>query len=65
MTTLPGEAGSATEASATPAVAQSLPAFTNLILPLEDGETRDRSSWTMAAKAEGAPKMKVVRERSG
>ena len=48
-----------------PAVAQSPPALTNLTLPLEEGEMRGRSSWTMAAKAEGAPKMKVVRERSG
>ena len=49
----------------TPAVAQSLPALTNLTLSLEEGEIRGRSRLTMAAKAEGAPKMKVVRERSG
>ena len=52
-------------AATTPAVAQSLPALTNLILPLDEGLTSGRSSWTIAAKAEGAPKMKVVRERSG
>lgn len=61
--TLGSEAASTAAAAA--AAAQSPPALTNLTLPLEEGEMRGRSSWTMAAKAEGAPKMKVVRERSG